>query len=89
MTATKELHLFKLFDGDHHWVVAESKEDALRYWYVELGGEAVDPRTTVEQYADDCPVGVMNDAGTGVDWKTAAEWVAESGGRCTLASTAN
>lgn len=75
-----KLSVWKLDDGEKHWVVARSESDAKRLLLEDMvacGSEGCEV-VTCQVMSDDAPLGVTEDDGTKVT-KPCGEWVAGNG----------
>lgn len=85
------MKLIELNDGDVHLIVAESKQQALDWWYRDLGDDVGLPRYTDTREVPDgekISVTIMNpDGEDAVYTKTAAEWIEGKQAKTCIAST--
>jgi hypothetical protein len=83
------MQIWRLEDGEIHWVVAADEADARQVLVEDMRACGLDDYTVDEiqsctQVPSDQPFTIRDDEGVGVT-QTAAEWA--SGGRCYLAGT--
>jgi hypothetical protein len=81
-----ELWLWRIEDGETHWLVARDRGDAMRVMIDASMLDADNDDVVATQLDDDFVLGIRNDDSGERDRKTAREWV-ESEGRGYLAGT--
>lgn len=92
-------HVFEIDDGEQTWIVAETKDEALREYLKAFVNKVPDDLTTIDskylhclldeikvtQWEDDSVLKVYDEDDRVMQEKTAAEWAAE--GKCIIACT--
>lgn len=70
----KNLHLYKLYDGEKHWYSAETEEEAVKMHLNHIGDDYDYDCLAWGEMSPDKVLSVRMDDGQGTVEKTASEW---------------